>query len=702
MSKSSLFDKLRNRAFPLAVLGIVATLALMYRGELTAWLRGDPVRRSNESTAVHTQAADVSIGVALDPDPPRQGKNALIVTLTRGAVPLVDAELSAVVSMPAMGAMPEMRSTATVDETAPGVYRASFELSMGGSWTATIDAQIGGTSVSARYGLTVGMTGLTVMGDAMSTASSHGHEFSPDARNSLLAGLDAYEAIRSALGNDTLQGIGPASDILASAFQRASEFDADTPAALATHLVDAIAAARLVGASTTIEEARNRFSELSKSTVALVAADDVLNRGRVLFDCPMWDDYNRWLQPSDDIGNPYMGQAMPTCGSVQDWDGATMAAPAHTHDRDDVSHYTCSMHPWVKMDDPDEICPVCGMDLTPVTVEEISQGIVRIDRLRRQSFGVRTDKVVRRHMTVPVRAVGRVAYDERRLTDVTLKYKAWIERLFVEETGALVKKGQPLFAVYSPKLFAAQHELILAAKQVARATTEIERSRAAALLSGVRKRMRLWDLSDAQVDAIIKNGEPFEQITVRSPASGYVIEKDIVEGGAVEPGQRLYRLVDLTRVWVEAEIFEEHIPLVTVGQPATVRLSHVPSAPMSGKVSFIHPNISERTRTARIRIELANRDHALKPDMFAEVDIDVDYGEKLVVPEAAIVYSGPRRIVFVDIGQDRLRPTLVKTGIKSGGYVEILSGLGEGDTVVVSGNFLVAAESRLKSATGIW
>jgi Cu(I)/Ag(I) efflux system membrane fusion protein len=251
-------------------------------------------------------------------------------------------------------------------------------------------------------------------------------------------------------------------------------------------------------------------------------------------------------------------------------------------------------------------------------------------------------------------------------------------------------------------MFAAQHELILAAQAKKSAATEMQRSRAEALLMGSRKRMRLWDLGPGQIDRMIARGEPLRQVPVPSPASGYVIEKDVVEGAAVEPGQRLFRIADLARIWVEAEIYERDIALVEKGQAAKVTLAHLPGRTLLGSVSFIHPTIDPRTRTARVRIELENRKLELKPDMFAAVDIAVDMGERLVIPEPAILYSGPRRIVFVDVGEDRLRPTIVETGAKSDGLVEVLSGLEAGDEVVVSGNFLVAAESRLKSATGIW
>jgi Cu(I)/Ag(I) efflux system membrane fusion protein len=637
----------------------------------------------------------------------------LIVSLAGGDAPIEGATVSVEVWMPAMGSMPEMRSKADVTEAGGGVYRARFELSMAGSWTATVEASAGDRRVTAEYGLTVGTSGLRATGTAQTSgtggatstaAPAVAHSFGADGRASVLAALDAYEAIRAALAGDSMSGVAAASQLVAAALREAVAAEAGAPDAVRNHLARGADAAAALAASTSIDEARKRFSDVSEHVVALAAADPELRNGRHVFECPMWEGFSQWVQPSDALANPYMGQQMLTCGSEQPWDAATSdaPAPAHAHDPDEISHYTCPMHPWVKKSDPDDICPVCSMDLTPVTKEEIQEGVIRIDRERRQAFGVRTAKVERRQLTVPIHAVGRVAYDERRLADVTLKYKGWIERLFVEETGQRVKKGQALFEVYSPELFAAQHELILAARQQSTATTDTQRSRAEALLRGARKRMRLWDLSNAQIDAVIAAGEPSDRLTIRSPASGFVIEKHVVEGAAVDPGMRLYRIADLDRVWVEAEIYEAQIPLVRKGMTVTVSLSSVATAPVSGTVSFIHPYIDERTRTARVRIELDNKDLALKPDMFAEVDLQVEHGVTLVVPEPSIVYSGPRRVVFVDIGDDRLRPTLVEVGVKSGGYVEVLSGLKEGDTVVVSGNFLVAAESRLKSATGIW
>jgi Cu(I)/Ag(I) efflux system membrane fusion protein len=696
----------RKRIVLVAISAAALILVLVFHAQIWGWFSGGKTGGGSRSAGVTTTAGDLSIDAAIEPDPPRQGQNALIISLAKGGEPVGDARIEVEVWMPAMGSMPEMRTGAEVSETSPGTYWASFGLSMGGSFTATIKASAGGDEVTADYGLTVGTSGLRAIGSSSAgntAAAAVAHTFSDPGRVALLAALDAYEVVRAALAADSVAPIASASGLIAAGLRKAEATEAGAADPIKAHLAGGAKAADALAKSSNAAGARPRFSELSAHLVALIAADPALAEGRHAFECPMWEDgFNRWIQPNDKLENPYMGQAMPTCGSESTWDPPATGTAERQHDPGDIAHYTCPMHPWVEKDNPDEICPVCSMDLTPVTREEITEGIIRIDRERRQAFGVTTAPAVERRMVVPIHAVGRVAYDERRLADVTLKYKGWIEKLYVEETGERIRRGQPLFEVYSPALFAAQHELILAVAETKSAQTETQRARAAALLQGARKRMRLWDLGDAQIDAIIAGGKPRERLTVRSPASGYVIEKDVVEGAAVEPGTRLFRIANLDTVWVEAEIYEEQIPLVKIGQGATVRLSHTGAKSTDGVISFIYPFLDSKTRTARVRVEMANTSRDLKPDMFAEVDIQIDRGKALAVPEAAIIYSGPRRIVFVDVGQDRLRPTLVEIGVKSGGWVEIKGGVAAGDKVVISGNFLVAAESRLKSATGIW
>lgn len=361
-----------------------------------------------------------------------------------------------------------------------------------------------------------------------------------------------------------------------------------------------------------------------------------------------------------------------------------------------ISHYTCPMHPSVKQPGPGQ-CPICSMDLTPVTNEEVESGVILVDAQRRQLIGVKSGRVERKALTVTIRPVGKVVYDETRLADVSVKYKGWIRTLHVDEPGQRVKKGQTLFTLYSPELYTAQAEFLAAYRSRAASG-----GRADYLVEAARQRLHLWDVAGWQIDQLAERDKPWEAMPIVSPASGYVIEKDVVEGSSVEPGQRLYRIAALDQVWVEAEVYESELPYVREGQKAVVTLPYVPGKEFEGKVAFVYPFLDGATRTGKVRIELANADLALKPDMYANVTLHADLGTRVAVPESAIVYAGPRRLVFLDLGEGRLQPKEIEVGAKAGGWVEVLSGLEEGDTVVTSANFLIAAESRLKSATELW
>jgi Cu(I)/Ag(I) efflux system membrane fusion protein len=291
--------------------------------------------------------------------------------------------------------------------------------------------------------------------------------------------------------------------------------------------------------------------------------------------------------------------------------------------------------------------------------------------------------------------VGIVKYDERKLADVSLKVKGWIRGLKVDATGQPVKKGDVLFHLYSPELLAAQQEYLLALRT---------RNGDAAdpLVRAARQRLRLWDIPDAQIDALTRRGEATETLAIRAPASGFVIEKAVVEGAAVEPGMRLYRIAALDRVWIETQIYESDLPHVKVGQPVEVTLPFVPQKKFEGRISYVYPYLQSGTRTGQVRIELSNPGGELKPEMYADVAFEVNRGERLQVPASAVIYTGPRRLVFVDLGEGRLRPREVKLGQRSGEAFEVLEGLSEGERVVTSGNFLIAAESRLRSAAEYW
>ena len=371
---------------------------------------------------------------------------------------------------------------------------------------------------------------------------------------------------------------------------------------------------------------------------------------------------------------------------------ATASAPGA------IDHYTCSMHPSVKQATPGK-CPICGMDLVPVTKEQQEQGVVTIDAVRRQLIGVRTAPVTSGPMRSSFHALGQVAYDEAALTDVSLKVRGWITKLSVNQTGQRVTRGQTLFTLYSPELYNAQQDFLLATRS---ASASDAGSRIEGLGGAARQRLRLLGVSDAQIDAIGKSGTPAESLAFASPASGFVIEKSVVEGASVEPGMRLYRIAALDKVWVEAEVYEADLAGVRVGQPAQVALDYMPGQAYDGRVGYVYPIIDPKTRTARVRVVLANKDLELRPGMYANVALSKELGTRVRVPAVAIVYTGPRRIVFVDLGDGRFRPQEVKVGALADGMYEVLEGLEVGDVVATSGVFLIAAEARISTAAKYW
>lgn len=522
-------------------------------------------------------------------------------------------------------------------------------------------------------------------------------ELPPPALAALRGAFDATERVRDELASDRLDGVaGPAREV-AQAIRAAQAALPGAGSEVANCLGQSTSAADALAGATDLEAARMGFGELNRFLIALAAADPRLQEGWHVFRCPMAEGFKKWFQKSATLENPYMGQAMPTCGGSSTW-GVAVRDPAaelthdgHGHAGDDVSHYTCSMHPSVRRESPGQ-CPICSMDLSPVTFDEEESGVIRIDEARRGQVGIRTGKVGRAPMTRAIRAVGRIAYDERRLEDVSLKLGGWITKLHVEETGQHVKKGQVLFTLYSPELHAAQQEYLLAGTG----------DRAGYLVRAAERKLQLWGMSRAQIDALAKRGEPSENVPFHAPASGYVIEKDVVEGAAIEAGQRLFRIAALDQVWVEADVYEADLASIDKGQRATVTLSYLPGKTFEGKVAYVYPYLDPAARTGKIRIELKNPALELKPDMYATVALEKDLGLRLQVPIDAVVYTGPRRLVFVDIGEGRLRPQEVKLGVRSEDAVEVVDGLREGEVVVTSGNFLVAAESRIRSAAKIW
>jgi multidrug efflux pump subunit AcrA (membrane-fusion protein) len=366
-----------------------------------------------------------------------------------------------------------------------------------------------------------------------------------------------------------------------------------------------------------------------------------------------------------------------------------------------VDHYTCSMHPSVHQSGPGK-CPVCGMDLIPVTTAQQEQGVVTIDKARRQLIGVRTAAVVLAPMRSAFRAVGHVTYDESALTDVNLRVRGWITTLQVDRTGQRVARGQTLFTLYSPELYNAQQDFLLATGGATGSASPDGGSRVEGLGRAARQRLRLLGMNDAQIEAIAKSGAATESVAFASPASGFVIEKDVVEGASVEPGARLYRIAALGKVWIEADVYEADLANVRVGQRADVTLDYLPGRSYEAKIAYVYPYVDPKARTGRVRIELANKDLDLRPGMYASVELGADTGTRVQVPSAAVVYTGPRRLVFVDLGEGRFKPQEVQVGGEANGMYEVLAGLQPGDVVATSGVFLIAAEARISTAAKYW
>jgi Cu(I)/Ag(I) efflux system membrane fusion protein len=381
--------------------------------------------------------------------------------------------------------------------------------------------------------------------------------------------------------------------------------------------------------------------------------------------------------------------------------GPSVSTPSE-HGPEAIDHYTCSMHPSVHRAEPGK-CPICGMDLIPVTRAEYEQGVVTIDEVRRQLIGVRLGVVIEAPREQVLHAVGRVTYDESKLTDVTLRVHGWITRLFVNQTGQHVQAGQALFQLYSPELYSAEQDFLLATHGAdTPAPPDSAASRARLLARSARQRLHLLGLSDGDIQTLSQQGVPSESISIPSPASGYVLEKAVVEGAALDAGARAYRIAGLNSVWVEAEIYEADLPLVHVGEPVNVRLDYVPDRTYQAKISYLYPSVDPMSRTGKLRIELANPELELRPGMYATVDIVSKSEPRVQVPASAVVYTGPRRLVFVDEGKGRFRPQEIRVGSEANGTYEVLEGLVPGERVATSGVFLIAAEARISTAAKYW
>lgn len=363
------------------------------------------------------------------------------------------------------------------------------------------------------------------------------------------------------------------------------------------------------------------------------------------------------------------------------------------------------MHPQYKSDKPGK-APDCGMELVPKYADEqaasMAPGSVMISAAKQQLIGVRTVEAKRETLVRDVRTTAQITADETKVAHVHVKINGFIEQVFVDYIGQLVKKGQPLFTIYSPDLVSTQEEYLIAKRgEKTLGTspfTEVSQG-SQSLLRSARERLKLWDISDEQIKKLDETGEVSRTLTFYSPITGFVMDRKTFPQTSVNPDTELYTVSDFSTVWANADIFEYEVPFVKVGQHAEMQLSYYPGKTWNGRVSFIYPTVDPTTRTVKVRMEFSNPDFKLKPQMFADVELKINYGNQIVVPQEAVLDSGKEQRVFVAKGDGYFEPHAITTGAKLDGKVVVLSGLKAGETVVSSGNFLVDSESRLKSAT---
>jgi len=383
-----------------------------------------------------------------------------------------------------------------------------------------------------------------------------------------------------------------------------------------------------------------------------------------------------------------------------------------------VPRFFCPMHPAVVSDKPGG-CPLCQMDLQPIpdalksgwptaaeggpasraTVPDRSAVALSLER--RAMLGVRSEEVHETRIERVIRTIGRVASDERRVAHVHAKFEGYVERLYADFTGKYVRKGEPLLALYSPELIATQHEYLLAL----RAEKELGASRIASVAKGganlaeaARERLRLWDISPADIAEVERSGTARRAFDLHANVSGFVMAKNVAQGMRVMPPDTLFEIADLSSVWVLADVYESDLPAVRLGMPATITLPYEPGREWRGRVSNIAPSVDGATRTVKVRIDVSNRGGTLKPDMFGDVHLRAEEGRGLVVAGSAVIDTGDGKLVFLDRPDGTIEPREVEVGTRLADGFQVLRGLAKGDRVVTSANFLLDSESSLKAA----
>jgi Cu(I)/Ag(I) efflux system membrane fusion protein len=387
------------------------------------------------------------------------------------------------------------------------------------------------------------------------------------------------------------------------------------------------------------------------------------------------------------------------CGQSNSTSGQPAAAKFH-----------CPMHPTYTSDRPGD-CPICNMKLVPIGGQESSQTghmaslpgrtTIAISPEKQQMIGLRTAVVAKQRLTEVIRTTAVFEHDETRLAKIAPRFAGWVRDLKVNFTSQAVEKGEPLFTVYSPELFAAENEYLLVFKRLSQfkaAGTADGLDSARRLAESARRRLTLWQVGDAEIRALESNGEPKDELLIRSPVSGHVISKTAVEGKAFAAGETLYEIGSMSPIWLRASVTESDMPLVREGQKARVILPYLGNKTYESKVTFLYPHLEAQTRRGEVRLEVDNPNHELRPQMWANVEIEAGFGEVLAAPASAVIDTGERYVAFVLRADNHLEPREVTIGTKTDDWWEVKGGLKEGEKVVTRALFLVDSESQLKAA----
>ena len=507
--------------------------------------------------------------------------------------------------------------------------------------------------------------------------------------------MTAYFEIGNALAQDGLSSVPEQAQRAIASYSRLGSNPSceQQEAGLFPALLESV---KTIRGAKDLVDARRRYSEWSRLLIESLKSRPAAQKKYLVFRCTMTEGYNQWLQDSQPLRNPHQGQAMLSCGSPAPWSDSapelSASSPATAATDEDVTAYVCPMHPGVRTKHPDQ-CPLCGMDLVPLRDRAQPSGAMDIDDATRHAAGIHTTRIMRRPMQKIIRTFAEVQVDRTRQRDVALRFSGFIEDAWVVDVGARVRKGDALFSIYSPALYAAQKEYLDASRSSSTATL-------ASVIQSARNRLLLAGMTSAQIDEVKKRNKPFEHITWFAPITGYVLEQNIVQGAHVELGQTLYRIAPLDRVWVEAEVHEQDQPFVQVGTRAQIRAAFRAPAEMTtaleSAVTYLSPTLHPERRTRIARVVIPSPGLMWLPGASVEMTFNLELGDRLQVPKSAVVHTGPRKIVFVDAGNGKLQPRAIRTGAANADAYEVLEGLREDEHVVSAGTFLVSSESRMR------